>query len=44
MNDIQSIPAMSFKRTCTLNAISNETGLIHFNLGEFFSHENLMAV
>ena len=29
--------AMSFKRTCALIAISNESALIHFALGNFFT-------
>ena len=44
MNNMKSISAMSFKRTCTLNAISNECPLIHFTLGKFSSHENFMPV
>ena len=44
MSDMNSIPTMSFKRTCALNAISNETGLIHFASGEFCSHENFMLL
>ena len=31
-----------FKRTCALSTISNESALIHFVLGNFFSDENLM--
>ena len=44
MTDMKSIPAMSFKCTCVLNAISNESGLLHFALGKFCSHENPMLV
>ena len=44
MNDIKSRPAMSFKHTCALNAISNEFALIHFISGKLCSHENLMPV
>ena len=44
MIDMKSIPAVSFKRTCTLKAISNESALIQFVLGKFCSHENLMPV
>ena len=44
MTDMKSIPAMSFKRTCALNAISSESALIHFVLGKFCLHENLMPV
>ena len=36
--------AMSFKRTCALNAISNGSALTHFTLGKYWSHENLMPV
>ena len=35
---------MSFKRTCALNAISNEYTLILFASSNFCSHENLMPV
>ena len=42
--DMKSIPALSFKRTCSLNATSNESALIHFVSGKFCSHENLMLV
>ena len=35
---------MSFKHTCTLNATSNESALIHFVSGKLCSHENLMPV
>ena len=38
------IYAMSFKRTCALNAMSNESALKHFTLGKFCSHGNLMSV
>ena len=44
MTDIKSIPALSFKRTCALNAASNESTLIHFVSGKLCSHENLMPV
>ena len=44
MTDMKSIPATSFKRTCTLNAISNESALIHFVSGKSCSHENLIPV
>ena len=37
-------PAMSFKRTCALNAISNESALTHFTLGKYWSHENLTSL
>ena len=38
-NDRNEItPAMSFKRTCALNAISNESALIHFASDKFCSH------
>ena len=30
MTRMKSIPALTFKRTCTLNATSNESVLIHF--------------
>ena len=40
----KSIPALSFKRTCALNATSNESALIHFVSGKLCSHENLMPV
>ena len=42
--DMKPIPAMSFKRTCALNATSNESALIHFVSGELCSHGNLMPV
>ena len=35
-------PAMSFKRACALNPISNESALIHFVSGKFCSPENLI--
>ena len=44
VTDMKSIPALSFKRTCALNAISNEFALIHFFSGKLCSHENLMPV
>ena len=44
MTDMKSIPALSFKRTCALNATSNESALIHFVSGKLCSHENLMPV
>ena len=44
MTDIKSIPALSFKRTCALNATSNQSTLIHFVSGKLCSHENLMPV
>ena len=44
MTDMKSIPGMNFKRTCALNAISNESALIHFVSGKFCLHENLMPV
>ena len=44
MTDMKSIPAMSFKHTCALNVIFNESALIHFVSGKFCSHENLMPV
>ena len=44
MTDMKSIPALSFKRTCALNATSNESELIHFVSGKLCSHENLMPV
>ena len=44
-NDRNEItPAMSFERTCALDAISNESALIHFALVKFCSHKNLMSV
>ena len=44
MTDMKSIPALSFKHTCALNAISNESALIHFVSDKFCSHENFMRV
>ena len=44
LTDMKSIPAMTFKRTCALNATSNESALIHFISGKLCSHENLMPV
>ena len=44
VTDMKSIPALSFKRTCALNATSNESALIHFVSGKLCSHENLMPV
>ena len=44
MTDMKSITALSFKRTCALNATSNEFALIHFVSDKFCSHENLMPV
>ena len=44
MTSMKSIPALSFKRTCALNATSNESALIHFVSGKLCSHENLMPV
>ena len=44
LTNMKSIPEMISKCTCTLNAISNESPLIHFASGKFCSHENLMAV
>ena len=39
-NDRNEItPAMSFKRTCALNAVTNESALIHFDSGKFCSYE-----
>ena len=38
------IPAMIFKHTYALKAISNESALIHFASDKFGSHENLMLV
>ena len=42
MTNMKSIPALSFKRTCALNATSKESALIHFVSGKLCSHENLM--
>ena len=44
MMNMKSITALSFKRTCALNATSNESALIHFVSGKLCSHENLMPV
>ena len=44
MIDMKSITALTFKRTCTLNAASNESVLIHFVSGKLCSHKNLMPV
>ena len=44
MTDLKSIPAMSFKHTCALHAISNKSALIHFVSSKFCSYENLMPV
>ena len=44
MTNMKSIPALSFKRTCALNATSNEFALINFVSGKLCSHENLMPV
>ena len=44
MTDMKSIPALSFKRTCALNATSNGSALIHFVSGKLCSHENFMPV
>ena len=44
MTDMKSIPALTFKCTCTVNATSNECALIHFLHGKLCSHENLMPV
>ena len=44
MTDMKSTPALRFKRTCALNATSNESALIHFVSGKLCSHENLMPV
>ena len=35
MSNMKSKPALTFKRTCALNATSNESALIHFVLGYF---------
>ena len=44
-NDRNEItPAINFKRICALNAISNESALIHFASHKFCSYENLMPV
>ena len=44
MTYMKSIPALSFKRMCALNATSSESALIHFVSGKLCSHENLMPV
>ena len=44
MTDMKSIPALSFKRTCALNATSNGSALVHFVSSKLCSHENLMPV
>ena len=44
MTYMKSIPAVSFKRTCALNAISNASALIQFVSGKFCSHKNLIPV
>ena len=44
MTDTKSIPALSFKCICTINATFNESPLIHFVSGKLCSHENLMPV
>ena len=44
MTDMKSIPSLSFKCTCALNATSNESALIHFVSGKLCSHENLMPL
>ena len=44
MTDMESIPALSFKRTCAIKATSNESALIHFVSGKLCSHENFMPV
>ena len=41
---MKSVPALSFNRTCALNATFNEYALIHFVSGKLCSHENLMPV
>ena len=41
---MKSLPALSFKRTCALNATSNESALIHFVSGTLYSFENLMPI
>ena len=43
-NEISFLSALSFKRTCALNATSNESVLINFVSGKLCSHENLMPV
>ena len=44
MTDMKSIPALNFKRTCALNAASNESAPIRFVSGKVCSHENLTPV
>ena len=44
MTDMKSITALTFKRTCTVNATTNESAVIHIASGKFCSHENLMPV
>ena len=44
MTDMKSIPALSFKRTCALNATSNESALVHFISSKLCSQENLMPL
>ena len=44
MTDVKSIPALSFKCTCALNATSNDFAFIHLISGKLCSHENLMLV
>ena len=44
MTDMKSLAAMSFEPTCALNAISNESALIHFISGKFCLYEDLMPV
>ena len=38
MTDMKPIPALSFKRTCALNATFNESALIHFALGNMWTY------
>ena len=44
MTDMKSVPALSFKCACALNATSNESALIHLVSGKLCSHENLKPV
>ena len=44
MTEMKSVPALSFKRSCALNAASNESAHIHFVLRKLCSHENLMPL
>ena len=44
MTDMKSIPALSFKCTCALNATCNESAIIYFVSSKLCSHENLMLV